>query len=174
MATQIVNYIAGTPITLGTNSNTYTWTLKNTANGAYDQSPKIDFTANLPVAVQVRMSHKFASAPAAGTFVRLWIGYSSSATAGTDNPGNCTGADAAYTGWSGGTAAQSVLQLHFVGQMLLDVNVGAQLSPTFEIAPANRYAVLVLQNGSGVAFTNVDADHVVTLTPLNLRIEAPV
>ncbi len=172
MATQIIDIIPGTPITLGTNSNTYTWTIKNLANGSYIQSPKIDFGANLPVVVKARLSHKFASAPAAGTTMKLWIGYSSSATAGTDNPGNCTGVDGAYTGWSGGTAAQSLIQLDFVGQLTMDVNVGPQLSAIFEFAPSLRYGVLVLLNGSGVALTNVDADHVVTLTPENLRIEA--
>ena len=69
---------------------------------------------------------KFGAAPTAGLTVDLWIGYSDSKTAGTNNWGNCTGADAAYTGYSGGTAAQSVLQLDRIGSLKLDANAGPQ------------------------------------------------
>jgi hypothetical protein len=106
--------------------------------------------------------------------MKLWIGYSGSATAGTDNWAGCTGADASYAGYSGGTAAQSVLQLDFVGQLILDANAGPQQGRVGSFVPKNRYGYLVWYNGSGQTTTNVDTDHQVCLRPVDARAEAAV
>jgi hypothetical protein len=172
MSTNIVDLVPATRITLGSNTDTGLLTMKNIANGNYQQSAKIDLGATLHALYNVRLKNKFGSAPTAGNAMKLWIGFSNSATAGSDNSGNCTGADGAYTGYSGGTAAQSVLQLDFVGQLLLDANVGPQDGIIGSFTPRARYAYLVWQNASGQTTTNVDADHQVMIDPVDPRIEA--
>ena len=173
MTTQLVDLVPGTPITLGSNSNTALLTLKNLANGSYVQSAKFDVGANFAQEFAAWLATKFAAAATAGNTVRVWIGYSASATAGTANWANCTGADGAYTGYSGGTAAQSVLQLDFVGQLILDANA-TQAGRVGSFVPRQRYGYVVVLNGSGQALTNVDADHTLTLQPIDARIEAAV
>lgn len=174
MTTQILDLVPGTPITLGTNSNTAVLTMKNIATAAYQQSAKFDFGANFAHLWSADLTNKFASAPTAGLTCKVWIGYSSSGTAATGNVGNCTGSDAAYAGYSGGTAAQSLLQLDPLGQMVLDANAGPQSGQLAQFVPKKRYGYVVWQNASGKTTTNVDADHVLTLSPVNARIEAAV
>jgi hypothetical protein len=171
MTTQLLDRVPGTPITLGTNSNTAVLTMKN-KGAVYAQSAKFDFGANFAGDWYADLLTKFGSAPTANLYVDLWIGYSGSATAGTDNWGGCTGADGAYSGYSGGTAAQSLLQLDYLGRMPLDANTTQQgrVGPAF--TPKNRYGYVVWYNASGQTTTNVDADHVVSLRPVNDRAEA--
>jgi hypothetical protein len=172
VATQLVVLVPGTLITLGTNSNTYAMTMKN-LGAVYRESAKIDFGAQFSQEYHVHLQTKFGSAPTAGLTMRIWVGFSSSGTAATDNWANLTGADAAYSGYSGGTAAQSVLQLDFVGQLILDANT-TQSGRVGSFVPKQRYGSIVWGNLSGQTTTNVDADHVLTLTPINARIEAAV
>jgi hypothetical protein len=94
MATQLVVLVPGTPITLGTNSNTYAMTMKN-LGAVYRESAKIDFGAQFSQEYHVHLQTKFGSAPTAGLTMRIWVGFSSSATAATDNWAALTGADAA-------------------------------------------------------------------------------
>jgi hypothetical protein len=172
MATQNVDLIAGTKITLGTNSDTYLLTMKN-LGAVYQQSAKIDFGANWASLYNVILSNKFGSAPTAGLTMDLWIGYSDSGTAATNNWASCTGADAAYTGLNTDPAA-SVLRLDRIGSMKLSNHVGPQTGIVGSFTPRARYGYLVWLNGSGQTTTNVDADHQIQLWPVLDRIEAAV
>jgi hypothetical protein len=66
-----------------------------------------------------------------------------------------------------------VLQLDFVGQLILDANT-TQSGRVGSFVPKQRYGSIVWGNLSGQTTTNVDADHVLTLTPINARVEAAV
>lgn len=171
MTTQIVDLVPVARITLGSNSDTALMTLKN-LGAVYQQSAKFDLGATMHSAYNVRLVNKFGSAPTAGLTCKVWIGFSSNATAATDNVGGCSGADGAYTGYSGGTAAQSLLQLDFVGQLILDANAGPQAGIVGSFVPRGRYAYLVWGNLSGQTTANVDADHQIQIDPIDVRIEA--
>lgn len=171
MTTQLVDLVPGTKITLGTNSDTYSMTMKN-LGAVYRQSAKIDFGATWAQMYNVILVTKFGAAPTAGLTMDMWIGFSDDATAANANWGGCTGSDAAYTGYSGGTAAVSVLQLDRIGSLKLDANVGPQEGIVGSFVPRARYGYLVWGNLSGQTTTNVDADHQVKIEPVNARIEA--
>jgi hypothetical protein len=171
MTTQIVDLVPATRITLGSNTDTVLLTMKN-LGAVYQQSAKFDLGANWHRIYNVRLVNKFGSAPTAGLTCRLWIGFSTSGTAATDNVGGCTGADGSYAGYSGGTAAQSLLQLDPIGQLILDANAGPQAGVVGSFVPRSRYAYVVWGNLSGQTTTNVDADHQVQIDPVDDRIEA--
>ena len=172
MTTQLVDLLPASRITLGTNTDTAALTMKN-LGAVYEQSAKLDLGVNFHSEYNVRLMTKFGSAPTAGLTMKLWVGFSSSVTAATDNVGGCTGSDAAYTGYSGGTAIQSLQQLDFVGQLILDANVGPQDGIMGSFVPRSRYCYFVWGNLSGQTTTNVDADHQVKIDPLDPRIETP-
>jgi hypothetical protein len=170
MTTQNVDLVAGTKITLGTNTDTYTMTMKN-LGAVYRQSAKIDFGANWAEVYHAILVTKFGSAPTAVLTMDLFIGYSDSGTAATNNWANCTGGDAAYTGYNS-DPAQSVLQLDRIGSLVLAAVAGPQEGIVGSFTPRARYGYLVWRNLSGQTTTNVDADHQVQLLPTITRIEA--
>jgi hypothetical protein len=173
MATQETLWKPSTVITLGTNADTYAMTMKNLA-AVYRQSVKIDFGASFwQWEYLVKLINTFGVAPTAGTtWMELWIGWSSSGTAGTDNPGGLVGTDSAYAGYSGGTAAVSKQQLESIGSPTLDVNVGPKEMIVGVITPRERYGLIVWGNLSGQTTTNVDADHQVRLCPRSPSLQA--
>jgi hypothetical protein len=171
MTTQLVDLVPGMRQTLGTNSDTAALTMRN-LGAVYQQSAKLDLGANFHQKYNVRLRNKFASGPTAGNTMKVWVGFSSSATAGTDNSGNCTGTNTSYTGYSGGSAAQSVLQLDFVGQLILDANAGPQDGIIGSFEPRARYCYFVWQNASGQTTYDSDADHQLILDPVDARVEA--
>ena len=85
--------------------------LTSLANNAARQGAKADLEAMRAGAMTVRFCPEVDVAVAAGKTFRIYFGFSSHATAGLDNPGMLTGADAAYAGATSGTIAGSVRQL---------------------------------------------------------------
>jgi len=108
------------------------------------------------------------TAPTAGGTVEFWWAGSPSSTAGTGNPGNASGADAAFT-------VAGLTQLIFIGALVvlnqvvnIDNNVGKLWMPY-------RYGSLIVVNKTSTAFrstpTAMDETHN-TLTPLIPDIQA--
>ncbi len=167
----------GTALTLN-NTTTPAFTLKNLASAAYRQSAKIDLmgsglgSPNNPAQeYEVKIMLTYGSAPTAGSDnVQLWVGYSDSATAATDNDGGCSGSDASYAGYSGGTAAQSIYQLDRIGVMALDSSTSQQ-SQTFSFSPKNRYCYFVLCNNSAQGLANTDSTSQLLITAANPAIQ---
>lgn len=128
-------------------------TMTSVSNAAARQSDKLDFGATRAARYLVRAAVELAATPTAGNTIDLYLAPSSSATAGTDNPGNVTGADAAYTGYSSNLAA-SVKQLQYIGSLI----VTAQATATVQngvvgiCTVPQRYGSLVVDNESGAAF----------------------
>lgn len=109
---------------------------------------------------QVDAAIEFAVAPTAGGTVDVYWAGSRSATAGTGNPGNLSGADAAYT-----DTAEELAQMQYVGSLACSndlVNIGH--IGTFMAKHA--YGVLVVVNNADQNFgTAMDETHI-TATPI--------
>jgi hypothetical protein len=124
------------------------------AAAGFRQSAKCDLTANRDPIYEMMMTVEMETDPAAGEVIRVYAGFSDSATAGTGNPGNLVGTDSAYAGYTGGTAANGVKNLYPVGFLQLDalndlddVQVG---HVGYFVAP-RRYMAIVVENASGAA-----------------------
>lgn len=132
---------------------THLLTLTSLANGAARQGDKIDFGASRARRWRVVLKSEHAATPTARAVSELFMGWSSSGTAGTDNPGGLGGADAAYTGQSS-NLEDSLQQLSrcgdFVASALATANV--QVAELGIIEPPMRYGCPVLVNRTGAAY----------------------
>jgi hypothetical protein len=148
-------------------------TLASVANGAARQSAKLDLGATHGEAYDVKATFEIAATPTAGNTIDLYWAPSSSATAGSDNPANVSGTDAAYSGYSANLTA-SLPQLQYIGSFVCT----AQATGTVQAAvvgrfiPANRYGSLVVVNNSGAALHSTDTNQAVTLTPVESALAA--
>lgn len=141
--------------------------LASVANAAARQSAKFDFGA-LRGPMQARCAFELAATPTAGNTISLYIGYSQHSTAATANPGNLSGSDAAYTGYSSNLAA-SLRHLDYIGDFVCT----AQATATVQVGrgsrifvPKERYGILVVYNNSGAAFHSDDVECHVVLDPV--------
>ncbi len=147
-------------------------------SGAARQSTKFDFANGDPGADwalewNLGAVIEFATAPAAGTNMKFYLGYSPSATAGTGESAEITGADGAWTGTTGGSVANSAALLHLIGTMTLDVSTSGAAQVNTSIAkfvPRLRYATLVVVNNSGVALIGDAVEQSIALTPMEYSI----
>src|SRR4051812_20092213 len=98
MATGYSDRVAGTPYTWQSTGGDKAITLTSLTNGSAREGDKsgsiVDGTKGLPEYVEFRLESAVGSAATTGKEINLFIGESDNATAGTDNPGNLTGADA--------------------------------------------------------------------------------
>ena len=127
------------------------------AAGAARESDKLDFTANMDLQLTFGAVIEWETTPevAAGETVDFYMGWSNSGTAATANPGSLSGSDAAYTGYTGGSLAQSLLALDFIGSMVMDnvINTDEAQSDSAiaVITPKARYGILVVYNNAASA-----------------------
>jgi hypothetical protein len=158
--------VAGTAKTWQSSGGTYAITLTSLASSstAGREGAKGDFydaTYGLPEFVVWTFETKMTSAPTDGNAVELWVGESTSATAGTGNPGGLTGADAAVT-----NADQRRRQCTIVGSLSLSNNIGTGVQRAhFVQYPMHRYQVPLVFNNSGTNLSSTAGDHVITATP---------
>jgi hypothetical protein len=163
---------AGTAVTWTSSGGDKTLTLTSLANGSGQQGDKsatwVDGTKGLPELIEIRFETQVAVAATAGNEVELWLGESDSATAGTANPGNLTGADGALS-----NPDELKVQLLFVGSLVLSnargTNVQAQ---RFRYKPVCAYCMPVVVNKSGQALGSTGTNSKVVMTPYYRR--APV
>ena len=127
-------------------------TMTSVANAAARQSVKLDLGATRAREYDVFADVEMAATPTAGNPIDLYWGPSSSATAGTDNPGNMTGTDAAYAGYSSNLTA-TLPQLQFIGSLVLTAQATAtvQIGYVGRFSPAQRYGNLAVVNNGGSA-----------------------
>lgn len=174
-----INYVEGTPISLGIASGfvgtdgqptpTDALTISGLGNGAYRQSAKFDlgeFPASL---YSVRAWIELFSSPTAGKSANLAIGFSDSATAATGNPANLSGSDAAWTGYGGAAsdADEAWLQLDPIGSLFFTADTDVHSGEVGFFVPRARYGMLVLHNDVGLALANTDGqESCIVLTPI--------
>lgn len=139
--------------------------MKNLASAGVREGVKsaslVDGTKGFPEVLEVIAETKAGSNPTDGRELNIYLGFSSSATAGTDNPGALTGTDAAV-------ADIDVLpQLVFAGAVVMAgslTTTGVQRQ-RFWIKPGAEYVIPVAHNDMGVATSNVDSETKITIRP---------
>lgn len=141
--------------------------LASVANQGARQSTKVDLGENRAPGYAVRAAFEFAATPTAGNVVELYWAPSPSATAGTANPGNASGADGAYTGYSSNMSA-AVKHLIFIGVFVCTAQATAtvQVGEVGVLYPTERYGSLVVRNESGAAYHSDDVECHVVFDPL--------
>lgn len=143
--------------------------LLNLADAAAAQSAKANLGENRAeeYAVRACVEMQVAAADAGGT-VELYWSPSSSSTAATGNAGACSGAAAAYTGYSA-DLADAVKQLVFIGVATLtdDAVDSIQTCEVGILRPTQRYGSLVVKNECGQTICDTDdIETHVTLDPV--------
>jgi hypothetical protein len=149
-----------------------TITLASLANAAARQGTKIDLGATRAREYDVFLDVEMAATPTAGNPVQVYWAPSSSATAGTDNPGNVTGTDAAYSGYSSNLDA-TLPQLQLAGELVLTAQATTTVQKGYcgRFSPAQRYGSPVIVNRGGSAFHSSDTNMQLRLVPVEDVIE---
>lgn len=158
---------SGTAKTIKSSGGDATITLTSVANNAARQAAKLDLGATRAAAYNVSADFEIAATPTAGATIELWWAPSSSATAGTSNPGGIGGTDSAYSGYSSNLAA-SVVQLQFIGNFVCTAQATSTVQKAFVgvLCPTMRYGTLVVYNKSGAALHSAATNMQIVLTPI--------
>jgi len=141
--------------------------LTDLADGAARQGAKADLGATRAKQYAVTVCVEMAVAPASKDAVDVYWAASPHATAGTVNPGGCSGADAAYTGTAGDSLDDSLMQLQYLGSISLTADADPLLQiQTFTLFPQHRYGMPVIDNNGGQAMHSDAIECFVALTPI--------
>lgn len=142
-------------------------TLASLANAAGRQSAKVDLGENRADEYKVRAAFEIAATPTAGLTIDLYWAPSWSATAGTGNPGNVTGSDAAYAGYSA-NLSETLLQLEFIGSFICTVQATGtvQYGEVAVFSPGERYGSLIVVDNSGAALHSDDVESHIVFDPI--------
>lgn len=142
--------------------------LTSLANAAARQGAKVDLGAVRAARYIVRVCIEANVAPASGVTSEVYFSMSNHATVGLDNPGFCTGADAAYVGTPGDGIADSVklmvgpfVYIHTadVAAISLPMNCGILL-------PMQRYISPVVVNNCAQAYEGDAVEMYLALIPI--------
>lgn len=162
--------VAGTPKAWKNTGGDYALTLTSLADGGGREGVKGDFhdaTYGLPAFLDVRFESAVGSAATNGRVIELWAGESDHATAGTDNPGNLTGADAGLS-----NPDELKLQLNPVGALALSNARGTNVQKQrFVYRPTCRYWVPLVVNKSGQTLSGTAGNHSITVTPYYWKVQ---
>lgn len=166
-------YSPGTNTILGTRTDDMD--VVSLAAGAARQSVKFDFGATRAREYQVKITFEMASDPTANGTQEIYLSGSHSATAAIGNSAGCSGADGAYTGYSGTTLAEALVQL---GDPIGIANVavqndadGVQIMIIGRFSPSERYGCIVWYNNASVALHDDSIEAAISLIPIIDRIE---
>ncbi|MCA9366680.1 hypothetical protein KC887_00240 [Candidatus Kaiserbacteria bacterium] len=140
-------------------------TCTSLANGSARQGGKVDISA-LSGLVSMQVRWKPASSPTANSTIDVYMAFSKSGTAGTDNDGDASGSDAAYP--TDGTLANRLKQLTFVGSLVLDAVSESHIQHVGSFARLADYGMPILVNNSGVAGSATATDFEVILESVPL------
>lgn len=145
----------------------YAITLTSLASAAAREGGKGDLGATWSRRWAVFFTSSVAVAATNGKEIELYWAPSTNATAGTDNPGNVTGVDAALS-----NPTELVPQLIFIGSLTLSNARGTNIQKQyFVFYPPTRYGTPVVQNLSGQALGATAGDHEIRLTPVDDLVE---
>jgi hypothetical protein len=162
--------VAGTPSTWKSSGGTYAITAGglnslNARQGVKSASllvaPTGLQTASMPEVLRFIIQTQMASAPTAGHEISLWLGFSDSATAGTDNPGGLSGTDASVSN------TDVIGQLVYAGSVILSnsLGTGVQLAYCSPVVPLDQYVCPVLFNQSSVSLSATSSQTFFTMIP---------
>lgn len=141
-------------------------------SGGARQSVKYDFGALRNEVFDVYMSCEMAATPTSGAVIDVYLNPSSSNTAGTDNLGNCSGTDAAYTGYTNDIEV-GIRQLIPIGAMVLSAYATANIQAGYvgSVSVPKRYGSIVVVNRGGSAFHSTETNQFITFVPRIISIE---
>ena len=141
--------------------------LTDLANGAARQGAKTDLGATRAKQYAVTVCVEMAIAPVSKAAVDVYWAASPNATAALINPGGCSGADAAYTGSTGSSLDDSLMQLQYLGAISLTADADPVLQiQTFTLFPQHRYGMPVIDNNGGQAMHSDAIECFIALTPI--------
>lgn len=169
MATGYSDLSAGTAITWTSSGGDKAITLTSLADNAAREGVKsatwVDGTKGLPEVIEIRFEAQVASAATNGKEVELFIGESDNSTAGTDNPGNLTGADAALS-----NPDELKYQCVFVGSLVLSNARGTNVQKQrLRFKPICAYSIPLVVNKSGQALGSTGTNLKIVMTPYYRR-----
>lgn len=164
MAVNYSDLAPGTAIVWKNTGGDFALNAKALANGGIREGGKsatlVDGTKGFPEVLEIVAETKLQVAPTAGNECPVYLGFSTSATAGTANPGGLTGVDAAV-----GNADQ-LPQLTLCGSIVLSNALGTGVQrQRFLVQPKAEYVIPVFQNSSGQTTTNVDGETSISIRP---------
>lgn len=146
-------------------------TLTSLANGAAREGAKsatwVDGTKGMPELLEVRFESAVASAATTGNEAELFFGESDSATAGTNNPGGLTGADAA---WANPDEKKGMLNF-VMGLPFSNAYGTAVHSKRGVYYPTQPYIIPVVVDKTGQALSATAGNHKIIVTPFYRRIK---
>ena len=148
--------------------------LTSLAAAAARQGAKADLGATRADFYHVYAGIEFAVAPTSADLLAIYLGFSPSATAGNANPGGLSGADAAYTGTTGDSIDDSVLQLKgpFRFSPTADATTVVQYQYVGEIWRPERYCSPLVYNTADQALVADAVEMLIALIPINLESQA--
>lgn len=151
---------------LGTRTNQID--LTSLAAGSYRQSAKVDFGSTRGRLWVPRGAFEFSVAPTAGGSVELWVGFSHSGTAGTGNPANLSGSDAAYNGYGAAAtdADECVNQLIFLGAIPVSNDADVHIGEFIGFVPREQYGIFVVRNNADQAFISDAVEMSIRIAPV--------
>ena len=153
---------AGTEISWKQSGGTYAISLASVANGGARQGAKGDLGSTWHPHYVVLFSSAVAAAATSGRQIELYWAESPSATAGTDNPGNTSGTDSAYS-----NPDQYKYQLVFLGSLVLANAAGTDRQTVMlHLFPRCRYGFPVVVNDSGQTLHATADRHEIRLIPI--------
>lgn len=168
----------GAQITFKSTGGSAAITLASLANSTSDstgaqQSVKADFEAlgsvpNTAAAIYAvsAIFDWLTTAPTTNTAIDVFANYSTSATAGTDNRGGCSGANAAYTGNTNDISVAS-RQLCNCGSFIVSAVAGVDQDGFVGFyRPLGRYNSIVVWNKSGRLLHSTEGNKVVRFQPI--------
>ncbi len=144
-------------------------TLASLAAGSWRQFAKLDlFGAGtpFPAEIEFRIQAKPTSAPTAGGLVQLFFGFSSSGTAGTDNPAGLGGADGAYVGYgaAAGDADECMMQMREAKPLVASADAVIQVGEwSGPYTVHDRYLVGAIRNSMSQNLSSTETDHQITV-----------
>lgn len=159
---EYVKHEQGTAKSWKSSGGDYALTLTSLANDAAREGAKGDLGATWARRWAVFFTSSVGSAATNGKEIEVYWGPSTHATAGSDNPGNLTGADAALS-----NPDELKFQLLYLGSLALSNARGTNVQKQyFEFMPPTRYGTPVVVNKSGQTLGSTAGDHEVRLTPI--------
>lgn len=167
-----LKYEVGTAKSWKSSGGDYAITLTSVTNGNGRQGAKGDMGANRARIWDVLFTSSVGTAVTAPTQeLELWWAASDSATAGTDNPGNCDGTDNTYNT----TPDEVKQQLLFIGSLILSNNRGTNIQKQWlSFSPPCRYGMPVVVNKTGQTLGSTAGDHTLTFIPREEAVEDTV
>jgi len=119
-------------------------------------SDLLDLGATRPGRLDVTAAIEFFAAIVAGSKVSFYWSPSANSGVAVGNPGHPDGVDGAYTGDGGGTVAESVKQLQFIGNFITTDLQGVQIAYVGWFEPHQRYGQLIVVNDTATVICGTD------------------